>query len=197
MSDISHSNEAALPSQSSIIKKQIEVEAREKLLSNVLYPIMRNRSLICTQQAAVHMQDLVITIGTPTEKRRAALIMGHDGTLTHDGLVRELSEISAHAVPKDLHFPLNIKPNGNLSDANLPIVATAVANALKHPINKSVFLYGWANGSTTITSNAVVAKQIERVVEENRSSLEEIGPDVWLCNVPRSLIGKEPRQRRK
>ena len=133
VSDISHSDGAALPSQSSIIRKQIEVEAREKLLPNVLYPIMRNRELLCTQEAAKHMQDLINTIGTPTEKRRAALIMGHDKALTKDEVTREFLKISSHAVPKDLQFPLSIKPDGNLSDANIPNVATAVANALKHP----------------------------------------------------------------
>lgn len=197
VSDISHSDGPASPSQSSIIKKQIEIEAKEKLLPNVLYPIMRKRELVCTQEAAAHMQDLVNTIGTPQEKLRAALIMGYHEALTHDEIIQEFSNISSHTVPEDLQFPLSIKPDGNSSDANLPVVATAVANALKHPINKSVFLYGWANDNTTITSNAVVAKQIERVVEENRSSSAEIGPDVWLCSIPRSLVGKEPRQRRK
>ena len=197
VSDISHSNDAALPSQSSIIRKQIEAEAREKLLPTVLYPIFKDKRLVCTQEAATHMQDLVNTIGTPTERRRTSLIMGLEKDLSHDQLCQKYSEISCHTVPKSLQIPVKVMPDGNIEDFNLPSVVTVVANALKHPINRSVFLYGWANNSTTITSNAVVAKQIERIVEENRSCSMEIGPDVWLCNVPRSLIGKEARQRRK
>ena len=197
VADISHSNDTALPSQSLIIRKQIEAEARENLLPSVLYPIFEHRKLVCTQQAAAHMIGLVKTIGTPTEKRRTSLIMGHEKELSPDQLIQEFSEISCHTVPKSLRIPLEVMPDGNTEDTNLPSIAKVVANALKHPINRSVFLYGWASNSTTITTNAVVAKQIERIVEEHRSNSTEVGPDVWLCVVPRSLIGKEARQKFK
>jgi hypothetical protein len=62
-------------------------------------------------------------------------------------------------------------------------------------INQSVFLSGWAAGHTTITSNRIASKAIERAVEDNRKSDDEAGPRVWICPTARSLVAKEKDRR--
>jgi len=78
--------------------------------------------------------------------------------------------------------------------AALPPVVAKVSEKLT-PINQSVFLYGWANNMTTISSNRTVAKEIESVIEENRLDEETRGPDIWLSQASRSLVGKEKQRR--
>ncbi len=59
-------------------------------------------------------------------------------------------------------------------------------------INYSVFLYGWVTGLTTISSNRTIDKQIEVTIEENREGDDSLGgPDVWICDTARSLVGKD------
>jgi hypothetical protein len=62
-------------------------------------------------------------------------------------------------------------------------------------INESVFLSGWAAGYTTITSNRIASKAIEKAIEENRKSDDEVGPKVWICPTARSLVAKEKDRR--
>lgn len=79
----------------------------------------------------------------------------------------------------------------------LPRISTKVS-ALLTPINRSVFLYGWRSGYTTLTSNRTVVRQIESTVEEGREGAEDEdveGPQVWLCGTSRSLVGKERGRR--
>lgn len=60
----------------------------------------------------------------------------------------------------------------------------------------AVFLYGWAENLTTITSNRVVATEIEQKIIEikKRGGQEQArlkGPRLWVCDIARSLVGKE------
>ncbi|OJD30678.1 uncharacterized protein BKCO1_5700068 [Diplodia corticola] len=75
----------------------------------------------------------------------------------------------------------------------LPAVAAAVSAHLTD-INRSIFLHGWAEGVTTLSSNGTVAKQIETLVEQHRTRDDEAGPDVWVCPVARSLVAKKGRR---
>ena len=61
-------------------------------------------------------------------------------------------------------------------------------------INPSVFFYGWKSGYTTITSNRVASREVEKTIEENRVA-EEMGPDVWIAPQSRSLVGREKERR--
>jgi hypothetical protein len=58
-----------------------------------------------------------------------------------------------------------------------------------------VFLFGWIAGYTTITSNRIATKTIEKVIEENRKNEDELGPKVWTCPTARSLVAKEKDRR--
>lgn len=55
-------------------------------------------------------------------------------------------------------------------------------------VNRAVFVTGWKKGFTTITSNRTVATTIEGLVEDG-----ETGPDVFVLNTSRSLVGKAKR----
>lgn len=63
-------------------------------------------------------------------------------------------------------------------------------------MNRSVLIYGWWSGRTTITSNRAVVRDVEGPIEEFREG-EERGPSVWSCSKPRSLVGKEKERRGK
>jgi hypothetical protein len=83
--------------------------------------------------------------------------------------------------------------------ANLPAVATTVADELSMSpsghLNKSIFLYGWAEGLTTLSANRGRAKQIENIINEHGLKDGEAGPHIWLCGESRSLIAKHGRRR--
>ena len=77
--------------------------------------------------------------------------------------------------------------------SKLPPVAEKVSDFLRG-VNPSVFLFGWWSGYTTISSNRTVAKEIEKVIEDNRTG-DEAGPAIWVSAESRSLVGKEKERR--
>jgi hypothetical protein len=82
-----------------------------------------------------------------------------------------------------------------LRAGKLPSVADKVA-AILSDINRSVFLYGWVTGLTTITSNRAVAKQVASMIEEDMHEDEEVdGPQVWVCDTARSLVAKDKNRK--
>ena len=215
VSDLSYTaNHPIQPSYKGAIRRQIELETREHLLPSNLWPAMADRDLVCTQEAARRMREIVDTIGVPNEKARTELIMedenqqdsderkglcGH-GSQTADELRRKLQTYSDYPVPSSFRLPIQIMASPTTSEisaavrsGNLPAVAETVAKDLTE-INRSVFMYGWLHGFTTVSSNRTVAKAIENTVEKNDQG--EKGPQVWLREPARSLLGKE-KERRK
>jgi hypothetical protein len=83
--------------------------------------------------------------------------------------------------------------------ATLPTVATTIAAelslSLSGHLNKSIFLYGWAEGLTTLSANRGRAKQIENIINEHGLKDGEAGPHIWLCGESRSLIAKHGRRK--
>ena len=187
------------------IYRQIELESHEQLLPNLLYPAMEGKTLVCTDLAAKRMKEIVALIGTDEERKRTQLVLGSgsgSGELlgeekTGDALRRGMRELSEHANPKEWELPIRVVVTGSLVEDDemgfpwaeelLP-VARKIAAELSD-INRSVFLYGWAEGLTTLSSNRGVVKLIEGIIDHEVG--EVIGPDVWLCPVARSLAGKE------
>lgn len=193
VSDLSHGAISPEPWFHRAIKRQIELEANEQLLPSSLWPAMGNRELVCTAEAATRMREIVDLIGTEAEKVRTRLLMG-DEERTREELVSAFAEVSEYEVPKEWRLPIKVVEKEDADLEALPAVAEKVAERLT-AINRSVFLYGWASGRTTISSNRTVAKLIESVVEENRTTEDDRGPDVWLCPTARSLVGKEKGRR--
>jgi len=197
VSDLSHGAIEPEPWFHRAIKRQIDLEAKEPVLPSSLWPAMGSRDLVCTAEAATRMREIVDLIGTEAERVRTRLLMGDgedEGKRTREELVNAFAGVSEHEVPKEWRLPIRVVAKEDVRLEGLPAVAKKVAERLT-AINRSVFLYGWASGWTTITSNRTVAKLIESVVEENRTSEEDRGPDLWLCPTARSLVGKEKGRR--
>ncbi|KAH0562692.1 hypothetical protein GP486_002635 [Trichoglossum hirsutum] len=194
VSDLSHGAVAPEPRFHHAIMRQIELEKQEKLLPDLLFPAMGARELVCTREAHRRMREIVELIGTRTEKGRTALLMGDDPGKPRDVLVREFRELSDHHVPEHWNLPVKVVESDVDARKTLPATAKIVAENLSE-INRSVFLFGWASGQTTISSNRTVAKLIENLVEEHRKGDDEMGPSIWLCPTARSLVGKEKNRR--
>lgn len=209
VSDLSHCSASDLlqrsdaPQYHPVIRKQIAGEEQEALLPQVLYPILDDRHLVCTQEAAKRMREIVSTMGTVAERARTDIFIGKEGTeestRSNEGrtavAAKALQELSIHATPS-LRLPIEIvdsQPSFNAS--SLPTAAAEVGSKLS-ALNRSVFFYGWAEDITTITSNKVVATEIEQMIidlkKRDAGDQEKLkGPKLWICDTARSLVGKE------
>ena len=161
------------------VLKQLEADARSPLLPNELYPKLGNRELVCTTEAARRMREIVETMGTHSERKRANIFFGEGPTpnwSSGQDLLSALRECSAHAVPNSLKLPINVVDydvdavlSGSISPKHLPVpIARNVINNKLHlsNVNKSMFLYGWDAGIVTVTGNRAATTQIERAINE-------------------------------
>jgi hypothetical protein len=199
VSDLSHYRDIPPePHFHPAILRQIEIEKQKPLLSTELWPAMGDHKLICTKEAAGRMREIVETIGTETEKTRTQIIMGDSpyGQLDHTAMLQRFQELSDFEVPTDWKLPIRVVDPQSTFDSNhksssIPPMEQEFVKELSD-INYSVFMYGWLNDMTTISSNRTINKQIEATVEKHRNgdhSLE--GPKVWICDTARSLVGKD------
>ena len=197
VSDLSHSHVDPKHWHHKAILRQIEVEKENQLLPNSLWPACGSRKLVCTREAAKRMYEIVNLIGTDTEKERTAYLMDFDDatTKTREDRVEGFRRLSEYDVPSDWNLPIKIVDvDVEKIKEDLPRFGQKAAEGLSE-INQSVFLYGWYMKYTTVSSNRTVAKEIESSVEENRTSVEDEGPHIWLCPTARSLVGKEKTRR--
>ncbi|KAJ5952133.1 uncharacterized protein N7479_010546 [Penicillium vulpinum] len=199
VSDLSHIKDIPLsPHFHRAIVRQIEVEREKPLLTSELWPAMDGRELISTKEAAVRFQEIVETIGTETEKSRARMLLGDPPyeQLDREALLQKFQELSDYQVPANWRIPIQVVEAQQVIDAakaqgNLHPVVHEVGEGLSD-INRSVFLYGWVTGLTTISSNRTIDKQIETTIEDSRKDDDGLeGPDVWICDTARSLVGKD------
>lgn len=194
VSDISHSVLEAKDWHNQAVRREIRMEKEDLLLSTSVWPACMNKRLVCTRQAAIQMQDIVGIVGTETEKKRTALLfdLGNDTTLSRQQRLRQFEPLSCHAVPECWQLPVEIiDANVKSMMEDLPPIAEHVFSVLS-PINRSIFLFGWARSFTTLSSNKAVATQIENIIEKKRKMDDDtVGPDIWLSPVARSLAGKE------
>ena len=206
VSDLSHTaDHPILPGYNAAITRQIELESRDHLLPSSLWPAMADKELICTEEAARRMGEIVDTIGMPNERTRTDILLARNAfsqyTQNPVALRNAFSEYSDYQIPPAWSIPILVQPTtvsppdiqSAIQTHTLPPIAQQVAEQLTD-INKSVFLHGWMHGITTVSSNRTVAKQIEGLVE--REGDGAMGPDIWLREPARSLLGKE-KERRK
>lgn len=205
-SDLSHAaNHPILPEYKVFIKQQIEFETKEPSLPSVLWPAMAGRNLICTQEAANTMKEIVDALGTSTERKRTELMLADHG-IEHDeqkqkNLRAAFAKVSDFPVPDEWRLPIYVVDvavsdsdiQAAISAGGLPPVAQQIAENLTG-INKSVFMHGWMQQISTVTSNRGVARQIENAIEKDDQGA--IGPEIWVREPARSLLGKE-KERRK
>lgn len=197
VSDLSHCPVETEEWHHRAVKRQIEMERDDQLLPKSLWPACGSRKLLCTREAAQRMHEIVDLIGTDSEKRRRDYILDRDDTaeLTSEQRVAGLQELSTHTIPLEVKLPIDVV-DVDISDMERRIGPLAIeVSKVLSVINQSVFLYGWSNDMTTISSNRTVAKEIESLIEDGRKSDSDKGPDIWLCPTARSLVGKEKTRR--
>jgi hypothetical protein len=203
VSDLSHIKDIhPSPSFHRAIIRQIEVEKEKPLLTSELWPAMKNRELIATTEAAVRFREIVETIGTEAEKTRTRLLLGEEpfDKLDPEAILQKFQELSDYQVPAEWQLPIIVIEaqqviNAAKAKGDLHPVVHEVRKDLSD-INESVFLYGWVTGLTTISSNRTIDKQIEATVENNRKDDDDLrGPDVWICDTARSLVGKDKHRK--
>ncbi|KAI4258615.1 MAG: hypothetical protein LQ352_001150 [Teloschistes flavicans] len=197
VSDLSHDATRPEPWFHRAIARQIELEKREQLLPSTLWPAMTGRILVCTQEAARRMREIVEGIGTGDEKRRTELLLSDSDVSVSEGVIRrkEFQDLSTYVVPSEWRIPIQVVPFDPADPGTmqkLPPVAETLEGSLSL-INQSVFFHGWITGYTTLSSNRTVAKQIEEIVEAEEGEVE--GPKVWVCGTARSLVGREKGRR--
>ncbi|KAF4636789.1 hypothetical protein G7Y89_g1289 [Cudoniella acicularis] len=197
ISDLSHGRVEPQDWHNKMISRQREMEAEEQLLPCSIWPACTSKKLVCTREAAVRMQEIVDIIGTPTEKTRADFLVDLFGNSqsTPQQRLDGFQNLSDYPIPQDWKLPIEIiEVDVAALKKDLPPAASILSDSLS-TINASVFLYGWASGKTTVSSNRTVAKEFEATIEENRVEEETGGPDIWLCSTTRSLVGKEKQRR--
>ncbi|KAL8717468.1 MAG: hypothetical protein Q9225_005291 [Loekoesia sp. 1 TL-2023] len=195
VSDLSHTATTPEPWFHKAISRQIELEKQEQLLPSTLWPAMAGKDLICTDEAARRMHEIVNTIGTESERKRSDLLVlapGQTQTKSSQELRTAFAELSNYTIPSDWNIPIKVLQTDTDDISQLPPAALKVKDSLT-VINQSVFLWGWRTGWTTLTSNRTVVRQIEEIVEGAEG--EQVGPKVWLCGTARSLVGKEKGRR--
>jgi len=172
-----------------------KLEQEEKLLS-LIFPVLGERRLICTKEAAAAFRVIVDTIARPSEKARAELLIAWDNdtdtsrpqsALSREERLEQLQRLSLYPVPSELQLPIKIEGDEASSEGRLSANATAAMKNIPNP-GRAVFVAGWANGHTTITCNSVAVKQLERDLE-NLPVLEDPWPSMWAFPTSRPLVG--------
>ena len=204
ISDITHLRLEPQPWQSSDTRTQIEQErCHGGLMVKTLLPVLSNRGLITTKEAAEHLHELLKTVGTETERARGRLLVPfdqHSYNKTAETIRAEFSSLSAYPLPADIQIPVKVLGEDwaalsierAVETGRLPLVARDVARHSGFKSSKlSIFMYGWASGHVTLTSNKEVRGQIRTMVEANRHNDEEMGPRIWRLEVTRNLLAKD------
>ncbi|GKZ22294.1 hypothetical protein AbraIFM66951_007928 [Aspergillus brasiliensis] len=195
VSDLSHYKHITQsPQHHKAINRQIAVEHERPLLPTELWPAMDAHELLCVKEAATRMKEIVNIIGTDTERLRMEILLGQApfDTYSREDLIKKFQELSDYEIPAHWKLPVKtVEAKSVIASAKLPPVYQKVAENLSD-INYSVFLYGWAAGLATISSNRTVVKEIESIIEKHRDGDDGLeGPLIWVCDTARSLIGKE------
>ncbi|OXV09752.1 hypothetical protein Egran_02485 [Elaphomyces granulatus] len=204
VSDLSHiRNLVPSTSHHRAIRKQIELESQQPMLPTEIWPALVERHLVCTQEAAKRMREIVYSIGTDKEKQRTEILMGESPVQSMDRktLLRRFQELSDYDVPPQWHIPIEVidaqaEISAGWHNGTLPRPMAQTVAEILSDINRSVFLYGWTKGVVTVTSNRTVVKQIENTIENNRNGDDNVeGPQVWVCDIARSLVGKDKNRK--
>ncbi|KAL6871248.1 hypothetical protein J3F83DRAFT_648658 [Trichoderma novae-zelandiae] len=204
ISDITHLELQPQPWQARTTRLQIEEERKHGgVMVRALYPILQGRTLVCTREAAEHFHQVLSTVGTATERERGRLLVPFGDVDTRDMSTEEIrrrfAQLSTHQLPEDLQVPIKILAetwtmatvSQAVADGRLPQVALDVASCGAFKSSKlSIYMYGWATGNVTVTSNKEVRGQIRTWVESNRRHDQERGPAIWRIDVTRNLLAK-------
>ena len=210
ISDLTHARLEPQPWQARTTSSQIEEENRQEggVMAKTLYPLLKGRKLVCTMEAAEHFHEVLKTVGTEDEKRRGSLIVPFDDesrALSPEQIREAFQSLSIYALPSDINLPITILSTpwtlptitAAVQAGALPKVALDVAQESGWKSSKlSIFMYGWASGHMTLTSNREIRGHMKTLVEEWRRDDGECGPGIWKVGVTRNLLAKgaSPRE---
>lgn len=204
----------ALPLYNAAILQQMAEEEAFPLLPNQLWPLMAQRTLTCTDEAAMRMRNIVHMMGTDPEVQRADIILGDGGYETRSSaeLRDALQALSHHAIPSDILLPVRVVPVDVLVLTSNKALQTAFSQQHQHDafpheiahrlvrttklsaLNAAVLLYGWAEDIVTVTSNQTAVSQIERGIN---AVLDEMEREEGVSNTGTDHDGavrfREPR----
>jgi len=202
VSDVTHSRVPPQPWYRGDVARHIADELeRGSSLVRLLYPALRGRRLVCAPAAARRFRTIVENIGSPTEVARLAVILGPEGgeptKKSCAALLEELQQLSENPVEPDLRLPIEVvELRGSVDDipgaiaaGHIPAVAGPVLAEMTE-LNQEIYMLGWAEGWTSVTTNNTLAKLITRQVEEHRTHNDEAGPKIWVYRVLRALATK-------
>ncbi|KAI0176475.1 hypothetical protein GGR52DRAFT_363431 [Hypoxylon sp. FL1284] len=188
-SDFSHTNVTKQPWFSHSHNDHADLESEQSMLS-LVYPMLGNHKLVCTNEAAMTFFHIVDTLATDSEKARAELILCRSDTeKPREQRIEELKLLSIHEVPPCLQLPISIVDMNE--DGCQDRFSNLIKEKLKSIMNpgRSVFSYGWASERTTLTCNSVVIKQLEKDLEQ-LPSLENLPwPSIWPFPTSRPFVG--------
>ncbi|KAG5999436.1 hypothetical protein E4U21_006816 [Claviceps maximensis] len=209
ISDITHLRLDPEPWQADTTRAQIEEEAEHGgLMAKMLYPLLQGRKLVCTLEAAEHFHQVLRTVGTASEKERGKLLVpfGQESPLYNDNTVvsREairarFQQLSIYDIPPSVQLPVTVMTECWTEEAiqrdfaalSLPDVALEVVRHCDFKSAKlSVFMYGWASGNVTLTSNKEIKAQFKTLIETHRRRDDDYGPSIWRVDVTRNLLAK-------
>ncbi|KAK5939013.1 hypothetical protein PMZ80_008316 [Knufia obscura] len=226
ISDISHLSKSSIMIPSHYdgreskkdIEGQMASEEVDALLPKHIYPVLRGKKLVCTEEAAAHLRNIVRIMGSERETRRSKILLGSSevGDEGSANVTREMNSLSIHRLPDDIMLPIHIVKAGGdgiepMPDKPTPLDAEVMSRIAKQPrlssLNRSVFLHGWGEGLTTISLNRVVSEWLDRAVDTALDQIESetgsdsdiaveggfVGPRVLVCGRERSLLGNEKR----
>ncbi|KAI0147927.1 hypothetical protein F4776DRAFT_288858 [Hypoxylon sp. NC0597] len=195
-SDFSHTTVTKQPWFSHSHNDHTDLESKQSMLS-LVYPILGNHKLVCTQEAAETFFHIADTLATDSEKARAYLILGSDPEKSQKQRIEELRQLSIHEVPSCLQLPIRIVDmNENNCQDRLTDPIKKKLETVLNP-GRSVFSYGWASGLTTMTCNSVVIKQLEKGLEQLPNLGDLPWPSIWAFPTSRPFVGvpKDIRKR--
>ncbi|TGZ80483.1 hypothetical protein EX30DRAFT_396209 [Ascodesmis nigricans] len=161
------------------ITHQIESEKTEPFLVKHVWAVLEGRDLVCSQVVADRFKSIVGILAGEKEAERADLLMHprEDGSN-----VDRFQKLCEHPLPeKGLRLPVSIL--GDDSGEEESEVMKRIKAKLS-AVNRSAFMGGWKAGLTTVTSNKTVARMVEGLV-----NIDEVGPDFYVIDAARSLVG--------
>ncbi|PWW79611.1 hypothetical protein C7212DRAFT_350454 [Tuber magnatum] len=188
VSDITHGPVSIQERFHPAIIRQLALESSGRRMGEEIYPLLHARTLLTTATAKKRFVEIVDIVGSPSEKERARMVLegqaeeGEWEGLSTYGL--GASGAGGGGGKWELKLPVGIieddwAPENQVQQRIVAKLST---------VNRAVFVTGWKKGFTTITSNRTVAKTIEGLVEDG-----ETGPDMFVLNTSRSLVGKAKR----
>ena len=165
---------------------QTEWEARAPTLPRTIFPYLETADeLITSPSVLAKMNKLLETIGSDTEKQRAAILFGSATAVTNESLTEQYNHLTIYPIPPGIPLPIKIIPVpadfvSPLSDEDLEKLSVEAAEVYNLALSIP-------EGSDVATANKQLAKMVRTYYFVERNGMG-VGGRV-LLHQPRSLRG--------